>query len=190
MTPWMLVRSTRLRERALVCGQASIRRATLLPFFDRAGSVAQVMIVDADSSDLRTFKVDRARARIPTWGAIRIEGLIDTLDEFVIDQLAGLWHFDPWWLLRDERFRDNAVIPILQSTNCAEVFDEQPASLLFSGCLTELRKVRFAAPSENYENRQYCDEMLPLREPTPLAGRKTRSAGWRLAPVWRCESHR
>jgi hypothetical protein len=186
MTGWRSVRSSRLRERAVVYDDTLIRKATLFPMFDCAGCVQHVLIVDADSPDLRVFKVDRTHVRIPRWGVIRLDGPIEILDEYVVDQIATLWHFDPWWMLRDERFEDSAVIPILETTNCVEAFvDQQPYNLLFSADLTELLKVRIAVPSENYQYKHYCDEMLPMREPRESSAcRKRRPAGWYLDPVW------
>jgi len=184
MTVWNSVRASRLHERKLVGGDTFIRQATLFPFFDRAGSVRQVLIVDADSSELRTFRLDKTRAWIPLWGSIRLDGPIQGLDEDVMDQLAPLWHYDPKWLLSDARFESQAAVPILKLTNCAEAFGQQPADLLFSVRLTNLRKVSFLVPTRDFQSRGFRPEMLPTRGPTRIPGVETRDAGWQLAPIW------
>lgn len=184
MIRWGSVRASRLHERQLACGDTCIRQATLFPFFDRAGSVDHVLVVDADSSELRTIRLDETRAWIPRWGPIRLNGPLLNLDEDVVDQLAPLWHYDPWWLLKDARFESQAAVPILQLTNCAESFDQPPADLLFSPRLTNLCKVRFPVPSKEYESHRFTPEMLPTRDPTRSPGVQTRGVGWYLDPMW------
>ena len=184
MTSWTSVRASHLHDRRLVHDETLIRRATLFPFFDRLGSVSQVLIVAAGSSELRTFRADTTRAWIPFWGPIRITDPIVALDEALTDQLAGLWHYDPWWLLKDAVFHGQAAATILQSTNCADAFDRQPADLVFSSCLTNLRTVRVPQSTQECESKRFQPEMLPAREPTPCSGTQTRGTGWQLDPIW------
>ena len=107
-----------------------------------------------------------------------------SLNESTLDELAPLWHYDPWWLLKDERFESEWAVPILKSTNCADAFERQPADLLFSTCLTQLRMVRFPVPAESQEDRRYRPEMLPAREMPAFAHMEQRATGWHLDPWW------
>jgi hypothetical protein len=181
----MMTRASRLHSRELILGQTRIATATLFPFFDCNGLVEQVMIVDADSSDLLSFRVDEMRVRVPLWGPIRMDGSVVRLDEYMIDHFAPLWHFDPWCLLQDKRFADQAIIPVLTATNCAEAFlDQRPSDLLFNQRLSQLRKVQFPAPAESYQHRPFGAEMLPSREAASLDVAEKSPTGWQLIPIW------
>ena len=184
MTNWFSVAASRLHARNLVCSDAVIERGSLFPFFDRAGAVEHVLIVDAGSSDLRTFRLDETQLSIPFRGPIRLDGSLQCLDEQVLEQLAPRWHFDPWWLLRDARFEDQAAVPILVRTNCADCFEQSPNDLLFSGRLTRVRKVSFLVTKPECTLQRFRREMLPIRTLDPTTFRAPRAEDWVLDPVW------
>lgn len=184
MIPLILIRASRLHQRPLELNSTRIDRATLFPFFSRDGQIDQVMIVDPESSRLLAFRPQDVRLRLPFWGTLRIDGPTTPVDDLTVDPLAPLWHYDPWWLLKDKRYDDQAVIPILKATNCAESFtDQQPSDVLFDLALNRLQKVRFPAPSESHEHKRFNEEMLPLREEV-CADKPAPRGGWHLVPIW------
>ena len=186
MTPWITVRASRLHQR-IICGDTFVPQATLFPFFDTNGGVDQVLIVDAYSPDLRIFKLNETRISIPFWGSIRIVGQLHFLDERIADQLAPLWHYDPWWLLKGRRFEFESAVPTLKRTNCVDSFEEPPADLLFSLDLKAVRKVRFHVPSKEYKSHRFRPEMLPRREQVRAPVAESKTGGWRLDPLWQTD---
>lgn len=204
MIRWFSVLASRLHEREFCWDDREIRKATLFPFFDGEGVVEQVLVVDAESSELRAFRLDATRVRIPFWGPIRLEGNCDRLDEEVIRQLGPLWHYDPWWLLKDERFSSHEAVPILKQTNCVGAFIQQPVDVGFRADLTSLRNVRYEVASnpveekvsgylngtiagmaieKEQETRPFRPGMLPVRETTGCTV-SARQRGWQLTPFW------
>ena len=184
MTRWFSVRASQLHQRTLVCRDLAIQEATLFPFFDDQGATEHVLIVEARSSDLRTFRLHDSRVWIPGRGKVRLDVSIRPLEEHVVEQLAPLWHYDPWWLLTDERFASEAAVPILKQTNCVDRFEQEPADLVFSACLSGVRKVKFARPSEEYQTKLFCPDMLPPREFAQSEDRGATTPGWHLDPFW------
>lgn len=184
MTTWFRIPASRLHERALIFNDVQYRQATLFPFFDGEGFVERVLIVDADSSELQSFRIDTTQLRVPFWGPIRASGQKLELVDDAIDLLAPLWHYDPWWLLRAARFESERTVPTLTNTNCADSFDEKPADLLFNARMTKVAKVQFIVPAEHYKNKAFQPGMLPPRELAEPPRSQRESAGWHLDPLW------
>ncbi|MDP7017531.1 MAG: hypothetical protein QGG36_17140 [Pirellulaceae bacterium] len=185
MASWISIGASRLHERRLVSGETRIDKATLFPFFDGGGAVHQVLIVDAGSADLRTFRIGEAGVVIPHWGTLRLGGSVRVADEHDIDRLGRLWHYDPWWLLKDVRFASLPATPILKATNCVDSFEERPQDILFSICLSRLNKVRFSVPASEYKTKRFEASMLPKRSAPPRSeGGSNSDSGWRLDPHW------
>ncbi len=184
MIAWPTVRASRIHHRSLWVNDRQYLGATLFPFFDGQGLVARVLLVDASSADLATFRVDQMQARIPAWGAMRLIGSLDPLSDETIDELAPLWHFDPWWLLKDPRFDGLWFIPVLKQTNCADAFEQRITDVSFSPTLTHVRRVSVAADQPETHSKRFRPEMLPARETEPMQKDATGKAGWVLDPFW------
>ncbi len=178
------VPASRLHGRPLIYNEERFDVATLFPFFDREGFVERVLIVDADSSDLRSFPADTALFRIPLWGPVRVSGERLEIVADIIDRLAELWHYDPRWLLKDQRFESHSAVTALQLTNCADSFERQPSDVLFNPRLTAVNKVQFRALADNYEKKPFQSDMLPNRETRQSQRTPALSPGWHLDPMW------
>ena len=186
MIRWLPVRATRLHECPIECGSTTIRSGSLFPFFDGTGSIEHALIVDADSSVLRTVTLTTTTVTIPLWGPIVIDANATRLNEETIEQLAPLWHYDPWWLLRAERFSFTSEVPVLKRTNCAESFETQPSDLCFTRRLTKVGWVIHYSASQGDQVKRFRAEMLPDRQPVRSRREhdQTQTTGWQLKPFW------
>ena len=183
MTAIFPVRARRLHGRSLHTRHESIENATLFPFFTRAGQVKRVMVVAAESAKLRTFAPAELSVSIPFWGPIQVAGRLEELNTRLLDELARMWHFDPWWLLADRRFSDDAAAPLLKKTNCVDLFAKRVSDVFYRRCLDRLLWVS-EHRKEGMAIKPYRAEMLPHREETTSSPRAHRQAGWVLAPFW------
>ena len=68
MRRWFPIRARRLHGRRLISHGRTIERATLFPFFDRAGQAEYVLVVDPDSPELHTFRLPDVELSIPLFG--------------------------------------------------------------------------------------------------------------------------
>ncbi len=182
MKRWLSVRASRLHERPLAVGDLLIPRATLFPFFDGAGAVSHVLIVDRDSSDLLTFSLDTARVSVPPWGRLRVNGPLERLGPDRLERLAPLWHYDPWWLLKHERFAFVSAVPTLKATNCVGSFSRPPTDLCFGRDLRDVKTVIYCDGAQEHQTERFQPGVLPERN----APESTRERpGWKLDPFWR-----
>lgn len=183
MIRWYSVTARCLRRRTIFRGDVIMRHVTLFPFFDGEGFVEKVLIVGDASAELLAFDPNEATLCIPPWGPIWFSGAIEVLSDRVLRQLATLWHFDPWWLLTDERFEDHDAVPVLKKTNCVDEFSGEPKDLVFSGSLQKLRKVSYPVVTQETTSRPFLPGMLPDLESEDRSDDADR-IGWVLDPVW------
>ena len=95
-------------------------RASLFPLFDDEGRTRMVMITAEENG--RIMLADWAPGLfVRDWAwrnrlRLRFADLSDASmwDE---ERFEDLWHFDPWWVLRDDRYQGHGAVPALQSTN-------------------------------------------------------------------------
>ena len=183
MTVLFPVRAHRLHRRYLISRHESIKNATLFPFFSRAGQVKHVLVVAAESAALRTFAPADVSVSIPFWGPIQVAGRLEQLNARLLDELARLWHFDPWWLLADERLQNEAAVPILKRTNCVDIFSKRVSGLFYRRCLDRLVWISERS-KDGMTIKVYRPEMLPNREETTSSPGAHRPARWVLSPFW------
>ena len=182
MARWILISSKRLHDRRIITPERTVERASLFPFFDREGQVRSFLLVDPTSSEL--FLAHRAeRILVPFWGPIRIKDRLEFLADDNIDNLLPFWHYDPWWLLKEPRYKDNEWATVLPGTNCVNELAPGVQSLLFSGNLLWARWV-MSKTEDGYRTDRFRSSMLPEYNQVPPRDARTGRTGWRLAPFW------
>ena len=141
--------------------------ASLFPFFQRAGNVPWVMVVAPKRPDIFFFRNtpgtikksdDRIVIKKPlqTWHDLR------TSDQ---NEIAALYHYDPWWVLGEKRFHGNKAVPILKATNIVDTFIRHPVE--YSEDLMQVQG----------EARQALT--APRHAPDPH-----QFHGWKWDPIW------
>jgi hypothetical protein len=192
MSLWSLLRlvsQRSLRSCRLQLDDRPIERAALFPLFDDAGQTRIVMITAEESG--RIMLADWAPgmfSRDWAWrNRLRLR-FTDLSDASIWDDehFDELWHFDPWWVLGDERYRGHAAVPALQGTNIPG-YDPTVTDIVFDPDLgrpsyvarvsaesMSIRRFTVATLSAVTQKRQSA------RERPPVAA----AVGWRLRPFW------
>ncbi len=91
--------------------------------------------------------------------------------------------FDPWWLLADARFQEDAAVPRLKGTNCVDVLSKRVSGVFYRRCLDRLVWVSEHS-KDGMTIKVYRPEMLPNREETTPSPGAHRPFGWVLSPFW------
>jgi len=98
-------------------------------------------------------------------------------------QLVKLWHFDPWWLLRDPKYQNGSFLNELKSTNCVDQFYEKAKTVFFRADLKRLTWVTRKTSNGDAMNR-FTSSDLPLRRPSQFHVSRDLETGWMLNPFW------
>ena len=182
------VSSRRLRKRSVDLDGCIYRDAAVLPFFTSEGEVSLCMVVLPQTSRLYFFTPRDTGPRVPLWGTIRFrEPEWSWSDGADGPPLSGLWHYDPDWLLRDARFADKEIVPLLRKTNCCSRLPADVKGLYYR---RDLSRVRFVHRSVNDQVRLVAiTEVLPAcpldwSAPTDAPQSRRHAGTWRLDPIW------
>ena len=192
---WSLLRSVSQRSLMSCRLEFEDRRldgASLFPLFDDEGRTRMVLITAEESG--RIMLADWAPGLFTRdWGwrnrvRLRFADLSDASvwDE---DRFGDLWHFDPKWVLGEERYHGHGAVPALRSTNIPGYeptmsgfgFD---ASLERAAYVSKRRKA-----DESVSVRRFTAETLAAaakkRRDAQARPRGAAAAGWQLRPFWR-----
>ena len=185
------VSSSALRARTLETPERSIRKAALLPLFDREGKVRRVAFLDPGATDIWSFDPAVVRVRIPLWGPIQLDsspGELQLLSAGGLAALGEVWHFDPWWMLADRRYDRSEVAAMLKTTNCFEPLSKTGKRLLYRW---NLCRAGWIITKEKGTVRlgPLLADLPPAEPPCPVAApRVARSGVWVLDPFWAAKS--
>jgi hypothetical protein len=168
----------------------SLEHASLFPLFDDDGRTRMLMITAEE--DGRILLADWAPGlfvRDWAWRNRLLLRFADLRDASMWDEerFEDLWHFDPWWVLRDDRYHGHGAVPALQATNIPGhdptisglVFDSSlgRASLVSRGSGDSASAGRFKAHTLAAAAKHR--RAAHVRPPVAAA------VGWQLRPFWR-----
>lgn len=155
----------------------ALGRGSLFPFFGRDGTVTHLMLVRPGSPRILWLPHRRGLVRTSRFGFAWIGAALGREAEIDPDaDLAGLWHYDPWWVLADERFAGHPAVPALKETNCAARF----TSMVFAGGLDRVEKAVVDGRLE-----PWSPDLVPLRgHPRVVPFEPRVPMVWRLRPRW------
>lgn len=167
-----------------------LERASLFPMFDDEGRTRMVMITAEENGRIMLadwapglFARDWARRNRLR---LRFADLNDasTWDEA---RFADLWHFDPWWVLGDQRYQGHGSVPTLRSTNIPG-YDSTVSGIVFDPDLGRASYV-VRRSGESVRVRRFTPETLAaIARRRRAAHERPRAAvisGWQLRPFWR-----
>ena len=171
----------------------SLEHAALFPLLDDEGRTQLLMITAQESG--RIMLADWAPGLfVRGWAwrnrlRLRFADLSDASmwDE---ERLEELWHFDPAWVLGDERYHGHGSVPALRRTNIPG-YEPDISGFGFDGTLERAAYVSRSKPGETASVRRFNAGTL-----TEAAAKRRRAAheprgavgvsvGWRLRPFWR-----
>lgn len=166
-----------------------LERASLFPLFDDEGRTRLVMITAQESGRILLadwtpglFVRDWAwRKRL----RLRFADLSDasTWDE---GRFEDLWHFDPVWVLGEERYQGHGAVPAMRNTNIPG-YDQTVAGIGFDPDLGRASYVVKGSGESSYA-RRFAADTLAAAVVARRAAQRPRAAvvgEWRLRPFWR-----
>ena len=175
-------------------------RASLFPLFDDEGRTRMVMITAEENG--RIMLADWAPGLfVRDWAwrnRLRLR-FTDLSDASMWDEGAGarerfedLWHFDPWWVLRDDRYQGHGAVPALQSTNIPG-HDPTISGFGFDSSLGRASYVSRRSGESASVGRFKADTLAAAakrrraahEQPARARARGAAAAGWQLRPFWR-----
>lgn len=179
-----------LHETTLELDDGLLEEASLFPLFDDRGQTRSLMLVSAGSSEIYLFdwtpEVFTRRMMAPDRLAVSLSDLRDAGDDEA-DAVAQLWHWDPWWVLMEERFAGHPAVPSLRGTNIPG-FDDSWTGARFHRRLSQLAWLE-TGKGEHVKMHRFKPKKLASARtqraeevPAPRSGSSTkpRSSGWRL----------
>ena len=189
---WYLLRTVRQRS-LLSCRlefeDRRLDRASLFPLFDDEGRTRMVLITAEENG--RIMLADWAPGLFARDWTLRNRlrlRFTDLNDASMWDEerFEELWHFDPWWVLRDERYQGHGAVPALQRTNIPG-YDPTISDIVFD---RDLGRASYVArvSAESLSIRRFAADTLSAvarqRRAALDRPRVAAAVGWRLRPFW------
>jgi hypothetical protein len=195
---WSLLRIVRqgsLLSCRLEFEDRSLERASLFPLFDDEGRTRMLMITAEENGRIMlTEWTPGLFERDWRWrNRLRLR-FADLNDASMWDEGAGprerfeeLWHFDPRWVLGDERYHGHGAVPALRSTNIPG-YEPTISGLGFDASLgraTYMVKRSSESVSAGRFNADTLAAAATRRRAAHVRPRSAATDGWQLRPFWR-----
>ena len=164
--------------------------AALFPLFDAEGRTRMVIITAEENA--RIMLADWAPGLfVRNWtqrNRLRLR-FADLNDASMWDEerFEDLWHFDPWWVLGDERYQGHSAVPTLRSTNIPG-YDSTVSGITFDPDLGRASYALKKSGDSVHVRRFTADTLAAMVRRRRAAHERPRgpvAVGWRLRPFWR-----
>jgi hypothetical protein len=184
-----LVSQRSLKSCRLELEDRPLENASLFPLFDQDGRTRVVMITAEENA--RIMLADWAPGlfvRHWPWRN-RLRRRFTDLDDASMwddDRFQGLWHFDPWWVLGDERYQGHGAVPGLRGTNIPG-YDSTVSGIVFSADLERASYLLKGSGHSVKVRRFTADTRAAIagrRQATHERPRAATRSEWRLRPFW------
>ena len=186
-----IVSQRSLRSCRLEFEDRPVERASLFPLFDDDGQTRMVMITAEENA--RIMLADWAPGLFLRDWALRNRlrlRFADLSDASMWDgeRFEDLWHFDPVWVLGDQRYQGHGAVPHLRSTNIPG-YDQTMSGIAFDPSLGRASYVMRQRSGESVSVRRFkADTLAAATKRRRAAYERPRGAvavGWQLRPFWR-----
>jgi hypothetical protein len=164
-------------------------RASVFPFFERSGEVQALLIIRYDAPELyaASYRADWIQYSHP-WSVKRVlspsTDLAPLTKGDTLNELARVWHYDPWWVLREPPFTNHVATAALQTTNCVDRMPRETRSLAFDPNLSHVHSIT-VHEGDHARTRLWETAWLPERfEETYAVGMAPVRGRWVLDPIW------
>lgn len=177
---------------------------SVFPLFNDSGETKALMITAESDGDILIVDFAKnlfaGRSLLPRVWPQRLNLHRAELRDSDLDAASGiadLWHFDPWWELRDDRYSGHSLVPTLKATNLV-AYDESITAVHFSTTLHSVTYIGFGKV-EDFKLKRFRPKLLDTakaerkvaaasRDNAPRhasdAASSSRPTGWRLRPFW------
>jgi hypothetical protein len=180
-----------LNSTAILAKNQRIKGASVFPFFGRSGQVKRLMVLLPDSDIALMVPFKSGLAKVSWTGAVRLSMSLAELtacDDFTREQLDDLYHYDPNWMLSQERFSTYWATNLIKQANCADEMEKNVREIRFSRDLSRIESVVMKSSFLNVFRNISPETVLEAMPATqtkmnnsPIAGN---TGGWRIDPIW------
>lgn len=185
-----LVSQRSLKSCRLELEDRPLEDASLFPLFDEEGRTRMVMITADENA--RIMLADWAPGLFvrdwPWRNRLRLRFTdLDDASMWDEDRRQDLWHFDPWWVLGDERYQGHGSVPGLRGTNIPG-YDSTVSDIVFSADLERASYVVKKGSGHSTKVRRFTpDTLAAIARRRQAAHERPRASvvgGWQLRPFW------
>ncbi len=167
-----------------------LQRASLFPMFDDEGRTRMLLITAEESG--RIMLADWAPGLFARdWaGRNRLHRRFADLDDASTwdeARFADLWHFDPAWVLGDQRYQGHGAVPTMRSTNIPG-HDPTVSGIAFDRDLGRASYVVSKRGGSVRVRRLTPETLSAMARSRRAAHERPRApvvTGWQLRPFWR-----
>ncbi len=175
----------RLRNRTVSRGGRLYKGVSIFPLFEQDGTVRRLILTMRESGGIYVLPLHALRPSL--FGRMRLDVRVETfapIRKTQMREIERLWHFDPDWILNEERYSAHWAKDALQNTNCVNRLPDKSA-LTYSRDLSRVRWIGYEDAVSGPVILGWDPTRLPIRPPR-LNVRLWRkpSPGWVLDPVW------
>jgi hypothetical protein len=163
-------------------------RASLFPLFDDEGQTRMMLITTEENG--RIMLADWAPGLFARdWAArnrVRLRFTdLDDASMWDAERFEDLWHFDPRWVLGEERYQGHGAVPHLRSTNIPG-YDQTMSGVAFDPSVGRASWV-VRQSGDSASARRFNGQTLAAAKQRRAAHVRPRAAavGWQLRPFWR-----
>jgi hypothetical protein len=185
------ITSKDLFDTTLATADETVKGASVFPFFNRSGQVKQLMIVLPGLKKVFMVPFEKGLASVAYYGVIRLSMDLRELkshSDFTLKQIDGLYHYDPNWILSQERFSGYWAKASIKRSNCADDVKGKVRYIQFSNDLSAID--RFVMKTGFlYITKTITPEMLlaPIPSSQPEKSDsivRPEDRQWQLSPIW------
>src|SRR5688572_6114713 len=167
-----------------------LERASLFPLFDDEGQTRMVMVTTEEHGRILLAEwAPGLFTRDWAWrNRLRLRSTdLNDASAWDRERFEDLWHFDPWWVLGEERYQGHGVVPSLRGTNIPG-FDTSVSEITFEPGLGHAAHVVKRSANSASVRRFTPDTLAAVarrRRATHERPQASVALGWRLRPFWR-----
>ncbi len=136
-------------------------KGTCFPFFNQCGIIQYHLVLRENDLTMYVLQAKPCMIKTTRPMGIRIEPQQLSTSGLFNDhyhQLKQLWHYDPWWLLKEPDYRNHWAVPQLKATNCVDLMPKVKM-LHYTLDLTRIR----SSSHENNNMEDWDRNLLPVK---------------------------
>ena len=136
-------------------------KGTCFPFFDQRGIIQYHLVLRENDPTMYVLNAKPYMIKTTRLTGIRVEPEQLSISGFSnthYHQLKELWHYDPWWLLKEPDYRDHWAVPQLKATNCVDLIPK----VRMLHYTPDLTRIRLSSHKDN-NMEDWDHNLLPVK---------------------------
>jgi hypothetical protein len=136
-------------------------RASCFPFFNQNGQILLLLLLKENDPTMYVLPAELGIVKIIWFKGMQVDPDQLSGNEFTgahFDQLRELWHYDPWWILKEPQYCDHWAVPQFKATNCVDLMPE--VKMVYYH--TDLSRIRWSGHKDN-SMEKWNRNLLPVK---------------------------